>query len=111
MIHKSKCCDDVIWNPSTYDFECDKSTDVRESLAFENCKCRKNQVDKLVKECSEYIDGNNMIYNFTLSDHAGVCKSCTIYVALLIIAFLIIMNIDSAFFISIGILKKVILKH
>ena len=28
-----------------------------------NCKCRKKLVDKLVEECSENINGNEMIYN------------------------------------------------
>ena len=33
--------------------ECDKSCDVGESLDYENCKCRKKLVDKLVYECTE----------------------------------------------------------
>ena len=32
------------------------SCDVREYLDYENCKCRKNLVDKLVQECGENID-------------------------------------------------------
>ena len=27
------------------------------------CKCRKRLIDKLVEECSENIDGNEMLYN------------------------------------------------
>ena len=36
--------------------ECDKSCDAGEYLDYENCKCRKRLVDKLVDECSEKID-------------------------------------------------------
>ena len=73
---------------------CDKSRDVREYLDYESCKCRKRLTDKLVEECSENIDGNKMIYNGTLSDYHNVCNSCTIYI---VIAFLIIIGISSAF--------------
>ena len=31
--------------------------------------CRNKLVDKLVEECSENIDGSEMIYNGTLNDH------------------------------------------
>ena len=41
--------------------ECDKSCDVGEYLDYANCKCKKNLTDKLVKECSENIDKNEMI--------------------------------------------------
>ena len=49
----------------------------------------KKTVDKLVEECNENIDGNEMIYNGTLNDHKKVCGSCTIYIVLFVIAFLI----------------------
>ena len=42
--------------------------DVGEYLDYENRKCRKKLVDKLVEECSENIDGNEMIYSNTLND-------------------------------------------
>ena len=32
---------------------CDKSCDVGEYLDYENCKCRKKLIDKLVEVCSE----------------------------------------------------------
>ena len=34
---------------------------------------QKKLVDKLVEECSENIDGNEMIHN----DYENVCNSCT----------------------------------
>ena len=67
-----------LWNPNNC--ECDKSCDVGEYLDYENCNCRKKLVDKLVEECSEEIDGNEMIYNATLNDYENVCDSCTIYI-------------------------------
>ena len=46
----------VLWNPSNCECECDKSWDVGEHLDYENCKCRKKLVDKLVEECTENIE-------------------------------------------------------
>ena len=63
MIDKGRCDKGFIWNPSNCDYECDKSCDVGEYLDYKNCKCREKLVDKLVEECSENIDGNEMIYN------------------------------------------------
>ena len=65
---------ELIWNPSNFDFGCDKLCDVGKYLDYENCKCRKRLVDKLVEECSDNIDGNEMIYN----DYGNVCNSCRI---------------------------------
>ena len=54
-------------------------------------------VEKLVEECSDNIDGNNMIYKRTLNDYGNICNSCTIYIVSFIIAFLIIISTSSAF--------------
>ena len=86
-----------IWTPCNCECECDKSCDVGEYLDYKNCKCRKKLVDKLVEEYSENIDGNEMIYNATLNDYGNVFNSCTIYIVLFVIAFLIIIGISSAF--------------
>ena len=94
MVDEGRCDKGFIWNPSNCDCECDKSCDVGEYLAYENYKCRKKLVDKLVEECSENIDGNKMIYN----DYGNLCNSCTIYIVLFAIAFLIIIDITSAYF-------------
>ena len=51
LIDKGECDKGYIWNPSNCECECDKSCDVGEYLDYENCKCRKKLVDKLV-ECS-----------------------------------------------------------
>ena len=69
-----------IWDPSNCECEYDKSCHVGKYLDHKNCKCRKRLIDKLVKECSENINGNEMIYNGTLNDHEKVCSSCTVYI-------------------------------
>ena len=55
----------------------------------------------VVEKYDEDIDGNEMVYNKTLFNSEldrRACKSCTLYVILLIIAFIIIMGISSACF-------------
>ena len=66
-----------------------------EYLDYANCKSRKRLIDKLVEECSEDINGNEMIHNVTLNNHQKVCNSCTIYIVLLVIFFII--SISSTF--------------
>ena len=56
-----------IWNSSICDCECGKSCDVGQNLDYENLRCRKKLIDRLVEECSENIDGNEIIYNATLN--------------------------------------------
>ena len=52
-----------------------------------------------------------MIYNATLDDYKNVCNSCTVYILLFVIAFLIIIGISNAFIYFHWYLKKVILKQ
>ena len=59
--------EEFIWNPSKCECECDKSCDIGEYLDYKNCRCKKRIIDKLVQECSENIDGNEMLYNETLN--------------------------------------------
>ena len=62
-----------------------------EYLDYKNCKCRKKIVDKLVEECSENIDRNEM----TVNDYENVCNSCTIYIVLLVIFLIICIRISA----------------
>ena len=87
MIDKDNCDKGFIWTPSVCECECDKSCDVGEYLDNGKCKCRKSLINKLVEECCENINGNEMVYNATLNDHRKVCKSCSIYTVLLVIVF------------------------
>ena len=99
MIGKGICHKGFTWNPCNCNCESNKSCDVEEYLDYKNCKCRNKLVDKLIKECSENIDGNE---NGTLKDYKNVCNSCKIYVLLFVIAFLIIAFLSLHIFIFIG---------
>ena len=46
------CDKGFIWNPSNCECECD----VGEYLDYENFKCRRKLVDKLVDECTETVE-------------------------------------------------------
>ena len=67
LIDNGRCTKRFIWNPNVCKCECDKSCDVAENLDYKNCKCRKRLIDKLVEECSENIDGNEITDNGTLN--------------------------------------------
>ena len=56
-----------------------------------------NLVDELVEKCSKNVDGNRIIYNGTLNGYKNVCNSCTVYIVLLIIFFIISLSIGSVF--------------
>ena len=75
-----------VWNSSNCDCECDKSCDIGENLDNKICRCRKKIIDKLVEECSENIDGNEVLYNETLdiisSSVNKTCDSCVVYIIL-----------------------------
>ena len=94
-----------IWNSSNYECECDESCDVGEYLDYANCNCRKRLIDKPVEECSENIDRNEMI-GVTLNDYENVCWSCTIYIVLLVVFFIISISICSVFIYFRWYLKK-----
>ena len=73
------CDKGFIWNLSNCGCECDKSYDVGEYLDYENYKCRKKLIDKLVEECSENIDEKEIYPNKAIS---LVCNSWTMYIIL-----------------------------
>ena len=87
LIDKSVCDKGFIWNPGNRECECDKSYDVGEYLDYENCKCRKRLVDKLVEKCTENVEEVNLA-KITPAEHRNMCKcSCTIYAVLIAIIF------------------------
>ena len=52
-------------------------------------------INKLVEKCNENIDENEIIYNATLHNYGKVWISCTQYITLLLIVFvLIVMSIS-----------------
>ena len=56
LIDKGVCNKGFIWNPSNCECECDKACDIGEYLDYENCKCRKKLVDKLIDKCTETVE-------------------------------------------------------
>ena len=94
MIDKGICDKRFIWNPSNCESECDKSCDVGEYLDYENCKCRKELVDKLVEECTENIDEVEIA---SKNEHKNKCSSCTLYIVLFSIFFTISIGIAAYF--------------
>ena len=100
------CYKEFIWNPSNRECEYDKSSDVREYLDYENCKCRKKLVDKLNKECTENVD-EIKIARVALFEHRNECVcSYTIYVVLAVIVLTISIGIGAYFVYSRWYLKK-----
>ena len=88
--HNDKCqceCKEVIdkgiynkgyiWNPSNCKCGRDKSCDFGEYLDYENCRCRKRLVDKLIEECNENIEETSLI-----KINSTKCKysSCILYI-------------------------------
>ena len=55
-----------------------KSCDVGKYWDYENCKCRKRLVDKLVDECDENIDEVVKI----LDNNKNKCNFCILYIVL-----------------------------
>ena len=94
------CDKDFIWNPSNCEWECDKSCDVGEYLDYENCKCRKSLIHKLVDECTKNIEETRLVEN----QHK--CSSCTVYIVLFSIIFTINIGIGTYFVYSRWYLKK-----
>ena len=78
LIDKGICNKEYIWNPSNCKFECDKSCDIGEYLDYENCRCRKRLVDKLIEGCNENIEETSLI-----KINSVKCKSnsCIWYIA------------------------------
>ena len=78
LIDKGVCDKGYAWNPSNCECECDKSCNLGEYLDYENCKCRKSLIDKLVDECDKNIDEEVKI----VSESKTKCNSCILYVVL-----------------------------
>ena len=93
LIDKGICNKGYIWNPGNCKCECDKNCDVSEYLDYENGKCRKRLIDKLIKECNENIEEISLI-------NSRKCKSnyfCILYIVLLSIFFAINIGIGTYF--------------
>ena len=81
MIDKGVCDKGYAWNPSNCECECDKSCDFGEYLDYENCKCRKRLIDKLVDECTETVEEvKPAIITLAENENSYKCSSCTVYI-------------------------------
>ena len=71
-----------------------KSCDFGQHLDYENCKCRKRLVDKLIEECNENIEETSLI-----KINLAKCKSnsCILYIVLFSILFPINIRIATYF--------------
>ena len=72
--------------------------DIAEYLDYENCKCRKKLVDKLVEECTENVEEVKLA-KITLAENENKykCSSCTLYIVLFSIIFTINVGINTYF--------------
>ena len=76
-----------MWNPSLYDFECNKTCKIDEFLDNENCSCKKRQLDKLMIACedeilnsTETLFNNNIgTYENFIGNYRHVIISCFFY--------------------------------
>ena len=78
------CGKGYIWNPSNCECECVKSCDVGEYLDYENCKCRKRLIDKLIDECTETVEEvKPATITLAENENSYKCSSCTVYCIIL----------------------------
>ena len=97
LIDKGVCVKGNTWNPSNCQCEFDKSCDFGEYLDYENVKCRKRLVDKLVEECDENID-EAKLSEIALFKHGNECIcSYTVFTVLGVIALTFSIGISAYF--------------
>ena len=87
-----------IWNLISWECECDKTCGVDEYLNYENLKCRKKLVDRLVDECTETVEEVKLV-KITLAENESENKysSCTMYIVLMIVVFTTVTRITTYF--------------
>ena len=98
FIDKGVCDKGFIWNPSNWECECDKSCDIGEYLDYENCKCRKKLVYKLIEECTENVEEVKLTKITSAEDESKhKCSSYTLYIVLFSIIYTINVGIGTYF--------------
>ena len=69
-------------------------------MDYENCKCRKKLVDKLVDECTESIEEVKLAkITYAENENSYKCSSCTVYTVLFSIFFTINVGGIGAYFV------------
>ena len=76
----------------------DKTCDIGEYLDYENCKCRKQLVDKLIDECTETIEEVKLAKITPENENGNKYSSCKVCIAFTIIVFTIFAGITICFF-------------
>ena len=77
---------------------CDKNCDFNEYLDYENYKCRKKLVDKLIDECTETIEEVKLAkITFAENENNYKYSSCRVYIVLMIVVFTIFTGITIYF--------------
>ena len=90
LIDKGVCDEGYIWNPSNCECECDKSCAIGKYLDYENCKCEKRLIDKLVDECTGTVEEKKpTIIILAENENSYKCISCIMYTVLFWIFFTI----------------------
>ena len=90
LIDKGVCDKESIWNSSNCECECDKSCDIGEYLDYENCKCRKKLLDKLVEEFTENVKEVKLAKIALIeTENKYKCSSYTLHIVLFSIIFAI----------------------
>ena len=70
-----------IWNPSNC--KCDKSCDIGYYLDYENCKCRKRLIEKLVDKYTETVEEMKpAIITLAENENSYKCSSSIVYTVL-----------------------------
>ena len=89
------CDNGFIWNPGNCECECDKLCNVGEYLDYENCKCRKKLVDKLLEQCTKTVEEVKIAE--TENENTHKWNSWTLYIVLFSILFIINVGIGTYF--------------
>ena len=102
------CYKRFIWIQINCECQGDKSSDVGEYLDYQNCKCRKKLVDKLVEECTETVEEVKLAKITSAKEGKNKYKSssCTLYIMLFSVTFTTNVGIGSYFLYLHWYLKK-----
>ena len=100
LIDKGVCDKGFTWNPSNCESECDKSCNISEYLDYKNCTRKRKLVNKLTDECTETIDEvklSKITHNENENKSSYKHNSCTVYIVLFSIFFMINVRIGAYF--------------
>ena len=92
----------LIFNPSNYKCECDKSCNTSQYLDYLDCRCKKKIIDLIVEKCTEYDDDKTKLVNITDNKTEIVNKtvenSCKVSIVLTMVA-IVISTVFSIYFV------------